>query len=79
MIRRSIEDQLTFAPDVETRNRKPLARSLESGATWELRLGRGNQFRVLYRIEADSIEVHVLAVGRTDRDRLIIGGKEVSP
>jgi mRNA-degrading endonuclease RelE of RelBE toxin-antitoxin system len=77
LIRTSVHDQLAFQPLVETRNRKPLQRPVESGATWELRLGPGNRFRVLYSVDAENQIVNVLAVGVKDGNRLVIGGKEV--
>jgi len=76
LIRRTIENQLTYEPDVETRNRKLLVRATTFGARWELRFGRNNQFRIFYSVFADKSEVHILAVGIKIRDRLFIGGKE---
>jgi len=35
------------------------------------------QFRVFYDIDITSHEVHILAIGEKERDRLVIGGKEV--
>ena len=40
LIRREIEVQLQFEPEVETRNRKPLRRAVAFEAEWELRSGR---------------------------------------
>jgi mRNA-degrading endonuclease RelE of RelBE toxin-antitoxin system len=77
LIRRTIEKQLAYKPDVETRNRKRLVRTTVFGARWELRFGKNNQFRVFYSVHADKAEVHVLAVGTKERNRLFIGGKEV--
>jgi hypothetical protein len=77
LIRTTIEGQLRFEPETETRNRKPLQRPLAFGATWELRFGPGNRFRVLYAVDAKRREVQVLAVGVKERDRLFIGGEEV--
>jgi hypothetical protein len=37
LIRGTIEKQLRLEPDVETRNRKPLKRSIEFEAPWEIR------------------------------------------
>lgn len=75
LIRETIEQQLKHQPDVETRNRKPLQRPASNGADWELRCGPNNRFRVLYRI-ADIDEIYVLAIGRKDGNRLLIGGEE---
>ena len=76
LIRDTIEEQLSFEPEVESRNRKPMRRPVEFGATWELRFGPGNRFRVFYDTDQERHEVHVLAIGTKDRDRLIIGGEE---
>jgi len=76
LIQRTIEDQLTYEPDVETKNRKLLVRTTTFGARWELRFGNKNHFRVFYSVYADRVEVHVLAVGVKERDRLFISGKE---
>ena len=35
LIRTTIEEQLMFEPQTEARNRKPLQRPAEFGATWE--------------------------------------------
>jgi mRNA-degrading endonuclease RelE of RelBE toxin-antitoxin system len=77
LIRSEIEAQLSFQPDVETRNRKPLKRPVTFGAEWELRFGPDNRFRVFYQVNPDGREVLVLAVGVKDRERLFIGGEEV--
>ena len=68
-----IEVQLTYQPDVETRNRKRLRPN--PLAPWELRIG---EIRVLYDVNADVTSVRVIAVGRKEGNRLIIGGEEVS-
>jgi len=77
LIRKAIEDQLTYEPDVETRNRKPLKRPIVFQATWEIRFGPDNCFRVFYDVDIDAHEVSILAVGVKERDRLLIAGKEV--
>ncbi len=76
IIRSEIEGQLSFEPDVETRNRKPLKRPISFGTDWELRLGPDNRFRVFYQVKVEGREVLILAVGVKDRNRLIIGGEE---
>jgi hypothetical protein len=76
LIRRTIEEQLSYQPLVETRNRKPLMRPGGLGAEWELRFGPGNQFRVFYRVEVIFRRVHVLAVGAKSGNRLLVGGEE---
>jgi hypothetical protein len=77
MIRAEIHDQLLFEPEIETRNRKPLKRPVAMGATWELRFGPDNRFRVLYAVDRERGEANVLAIGIKDRNRLFIGGEEV--
>ena len=77
LIRRTIETQLQFNPDVETRNRKPLKRPAELEADWEIRFGPGNRFRVFCTIEREHRQVFILAVGMKTRNRLIIGREEV--
>jgi len=77
LIRTTIEDELQFEPDVESRNRKPLKRPVTFEAEWELRFGPDNKFRVFYDLNIESHEVHILAIGVKVRDRLSIGGKGV--
>jgi mRNA-degrading endonuclease RelE of RelBE toxin-antitoxin system len=77
LIRRTIEDQLRFQPQVETRNRKPLLREADFDAEWELRFGPDNRFRVFYAIDSAHREVQVLAIGIKSGNRLSIGGEEV--
>jgi mRNA-degrading endonuclease RelE of RelBE toxin-antitoxin system len=50
-IRRTIGDQLASYLDRETRNRKLLEQPAPFGATWELRFGPGNRFRVFYEVD----------------------------
>ena len=76
LIRTTLEEQLTYEPDVETTNRKPLQRPVIFGARWELRLGPGNRFRIYYRIYMNGREVHILAIGVKIRDSVYIGGEE---
>ena len=66
-----------FEPGVETRNRKPLRQPAPLAAEWEIRFGPENRFRVLYEIHEDEREVHVLAIGEKEGNRLLIGGEEV--
>jgi len=76
LIRANIEDQLTYEPGVETNNRKPLDRPVTFGARWELRFGPNNYFRVYYQIREPEREVHILAIGVKERERVRIGGEE---
>ncbi len=61
--RQTIEEQLGYTPDTETRNRKPLLREVEFEADWQLRFGPDNRFRVFYAVDPHFHEVHVLAIG----------------
>jgi mRNA-degrading endonuclease RelE of RelBE toxin-antitoxin system len=79
LIRDTIEQQLQFEPDSETRNRKPLRSPGIYDANWELRLGPDNRFRVFYEVDQENRQVQVLAIGVKERNRLYIGGKEVEP
>lgn len=80
LIRRAIQEQLSFAPDEQTRNREPLEdQPGPFGATWELRCGPMNRFRVFYEFARRSRQVWILAIGLKDRDRLLIAGKEIVP
>lgn len=77
LIRGVIEEQLRFEPAAETRNRKPLRQPAPFEATWELRCGPGNRFRVLYGIDEKRREVQIQAVGVKEGSRLLIAGKEI--
>ena len=77
LIRESLQEQLQFQPDIETKNRKPLKRPALSGAKWEIRFGPENRFRAFYRIDFDQHQVVLLAVGEKIGNRLLIGGEEV--
>jgi len=76
LIRDTIREQLQTEPDVETRNRKPLRRPI-FGATWEIRFGPSNRFRVLYKVNLDEKQVEILAIGEKEGERLWIGGEEI--
>jgi mRNA-degrading endonuclease RelE of RelBE toxin-antitoxin system len=77
LIRMTIEEQLRFQPDKETRNRKPLQRPVAFEALWELRFGPENRFRVFYAVSHERREVQILAIGTKERNRLIIGREEI--
>jgi len=47
------------------------------GATWEIRFGPGNRFRVLYDIDEEPRVVRIMAIGEKQRERLFVGGEEV--
>lgn len=78
LIRKKIEEQLTYEPDVETRNRKPVRPPAAFNAEWELRFGPNNRFRVYYQIDRQDRKVLIVAIGTKDRNRLSIGGEEVT-
>jgi mRNA-degrading endonuclease RelE of RelBE toxin-antitoxin system len=68
-----VDRQLADQPGVETRNRKPMRPN--PVAPWELRAGN---LRVYYDIIEDPEKsVTVLAVGVKNRNRILIGGKEL--
>ncbi len=67
----SIEEQLTYEPTTETRNRKEMLPN--SLAAWELRIG---DLRVYYDVTEDHQTVTVVAVGIKRRNRVFIGGVE---
>ena len=75
LIENTIKQQLSFEPDVETRNRKPLQKPTTMGATWELRFGPENRFRIFYRSDRETREVYILAIGTKKGNRLSVGGK----
>src|SRR5437764_15156661 len=76
LLRQTIREQLTHTPVQETRNRKPLDQPAPFQASWELRCGPDNRFRVFYDVDPGSLLVRVLAIGVKDRSRLLIGGEE---
>ncbi|HET6961999.1 MAG TPA: type II toxin-antitoxin system RelE/ParE family toxin [Terriglobia bacterium] len=79
LIRATVKEQLSYAPDQITRNRKPLDPPLPFGATWELRFGPQNRFRIFYEIDSEALAVWVLAVGVKEGNRLFIGREEFTP
>ena len=76
LIQKTLDEQLPYTPDQETRNRKPVEPPAPFGATWELRFGPGNGFRVFYEVDYSERVVWILAIGTKERDRLLIGGEE---
>jgi mRNA-degrading endonuclease RelE of RelBE toxin-antitoxin system len=79
LIRKKIEEQLVHDPDVKTRNRKPVRQPAAFRAEWELRFGPNNRFRVFYQIDQENRQVRIVAIGEKVRNRLLIGGEEVTP
>src|SRR5947199_10851051 len=63
LIREKVGEQLRFEPDVETTNRKPLRQPALFGATWEIRFGPDNRFRLLYDIDNETRVVQIMDNG----------------
>lgn len=77
LIRTVVEEQLLFEPEKETRNRKPLRQPAPFEATWELRFGPDNRFRVLYGVDHERREVQIQAIGVKKGNRLSVAGEEI--
>ncbi|UBF26471.1 type II toxin-antitoxin system RelE/ParE family toxin [Kovacikia minuta CCNUW1] len=77
LIRETIAKQLAYTPLEVTRNRKPLEQPAPFGATWELRFGTQNRFRVFYEVDTAEKRVLILAISVKDREKLVVGGEEV--
>jgi len=73
LIREAIETQLAHEPNRQTRNRKPMIEPTEFGATWELRCGPSNRFRIYYAVNLDERTVVILAIGVKIRNEVWIG------
>ena len=70
----AVDEQLAHQPAVETLNRKPMRPN--PIAPWELRVG---DLRVYYDIAEEPKKlVIILAVGVKHRNRVLIGGKEIT-
>jgi hypothetical protein len=68
---------LLFEPETETRNRKPLRQPAPFEATWELRTGPQNRFRILYGVDRGRGEVQIQAIGVKKGNTLLVGNEEV--
>jgi len=79
LIRRTVDEQLNHEPDVPTRNRKPLLRETVTTATWELRCGPDNRFRIFYDVHPEQRLVVVLAIARKVRNQLFVGKEKFEP
>lgn len=79
LIEKTIDEQLTYTPNVRTRNRKPMIQPSPFGASWELRFGPNNRFRVLYDIDEIEMSVNILAIGEKEGNRMFYGGEEYKP
>ena len=66
-----IEEQLTYQPNVETRNRKKLRPN--QIAEWELRIGK---YRVFYDVDIEANAVEVKTIGYKEGNRLFVRGEE---
>ena len=77
LIRTIIQERLAYEPNEANRNRKPLKRTVFESATWELRFGPDNLFRVFYDIHHAEREVAILAIGIKVRDTVFIGGEAI--
>ena len=76
LMERTLDEQLGHTPERETRNRKLLEQPAPFEATWELRFGPDNRFRVFYEVNPRSRTVTILAIGLKHGNRLIVGGEE---
>src|SRR2546422_898406 len=76
LIKTTIDEQLKHSPEVKTRNRKPLRLPAPFGATWELRFGPQNRFRVFYSPNGALHVVEILAIGMKEGNRLLVGKDE---
>jgi mRNA-degrading endonuclease RelE of RelBE toxin-antitoxin system len=76
LIQKTLDEQLTYVPDQETRNRKPIEQPAPFEATWELRFGPGNRFRVFYDVDQVERVVWILAIGVKERGHLFVSGEE---
>ena len=76
LIQKTLDEQLVYEPDRQTRNRKAVEQPAPFAATWELRFGPGNRIRVFYDVDRVEHVVWVLAIGIKEHERLCIGGEE---
>ena len=76
LVAETLKEQLSHSPEVKTKNRKPLEEPTSFGATWELRFGPKNSFRVFYEVDHAKKPVTVLAIGVKEGNRLFISGQE---
>ena len=77
LIREVVNEQLSFEPTIETRNRKPLKRPVVFMATWELRFGPDTRFRIYYDVDLEQAIVTILAIGARRGNRVKIGREEI--
>jgi hypothetical protein len=72
---------MSFEPTTKTRNRKPLEPPIGE-ATWELRCGADNRFRVLYQVLEPDEEntqgvVEILVFGEKRGNQLWVNGEVI--
>jgi mRNA-degrading endonuclease RelE of RelBE toxin-antitoxin system len=79
LIKETIREQLRYTPSLRTRNRKLLRQPTQFGATWEIRFGPGNQFRVFYDVDETEKLVIILAIGIKTGNRLVVADEEFKP
>src|ERR1700739_2133542 len=77
LIQETIKQQLHHTPLAQTKNRKPLDQPASFGATWEIRFGPDNRFRVFYDVDRAEHQVLVLAIGVKEKNHLRVGGEEI--
>ena len=73
----TIEQQLAYQANVETRNRKPIRIPNTIGATWELRCEANNRYRIFYDIDMQENLVVILAIGRKEGNILWVGRERI--
>ena len=73
----AIEQQLTYEPASQSQNRKPIRIPNTVGATWEIRYGKINRYRVFYDVDIEMRTVLILTVGVKIGNRLFVGGEEI--
>ncbi len=76
LLKRAIDEQLSHQPAKESRNRKPIEPPAPFNATWELRCGPQNRFRVFYDVNPEAKTVAIMAIGVKEGNRLFIGKEE---
>ena len=77
LIRKTLDEQLRYSPEVATRNRKLLEQPAPFEATWELRLGPHNRLRVFYEVHTDQQVTWILAIGIKVGNQLFVAGEEI--
>ncbi len=73
-VRETIDEQLSWEPLTQTRNRKKMKKEAFGRDTWELRF---DAYRVIYEADGRERTVTVLAVGVKAREKFLVAGKEL--